>query len=471
MRTLRREDLEKILEEHGRWVRTNGKEGARASFARANLTGVSLSEKLLSMADFSGARLTGASLVLADLSQANFSDADLSRADLSGADILLVNLSDANLSEADLSVADLTGANMAGASLSSALLPEADLSGADLSGADLSGADLTGAHLSSANLSRARLHQTRLTGADLSGARLSGAHLVMTSLLNSIMADTDFSGASLDVTTLSQIPAEIRESVRSLIRETGDGESGVETILRPMRASPFYYSAALSIMSYFAMILSFRYSWEQVRVSVEMAAPVLQLKAEVPDTDTRRRVSEVLRVYGLFLLEELDVASVAGSAAEARRLKAVFAHAGRLLRDEYAIAGPGVSLEARGPEANLAWLRRQVGTALARPEEAREDSGTFGGDPRSRAFLSVLKGLMEHHDADRPELALMFQKIAMKKAPDETDILEMEKTLTLVQKKSPVLFRAILDAFHRTGMERSGSFWSELVSEMLDHLT
>jgi hypothetical protein len=54
------------------------------------------------------------------------------RADLSGADLRSANLRGADLSGADLSGADLRSANLRGADLSSANLRGADLSGADL---------------------------------------------------------------------------------------------------------------------------------------------------------------------------------------------------------------------------------------------------------------------------------------------------------------------------------------------------
>ncbi|EKL5967147.1 pentapeptide repeat-containing protein [Listeria monocytogenes] len=76
---MKQEELDIILENHGKWLRGEGGEKADLSFAN----------------------LRFANLRFADLSSANLSDADLSSADLSSA-----NLSDANLSSANLNWAN-----------------------------------------------------------------------------------------------------------------------------------------------------------------------------------------------------------------------------------------------------------------------------------------------------------------------------------------------------------------------------
>ncbi|RMF53250.1 MAG: pentapeptide repeat-containing protein [Bacteroidetes bacterium] len=90
--------LQKILEDHKKWLA--GKGGERAV----------LSEACLNRADLSGACLIGADLSGADLSGADLSGARLIGADLGGAD-----LNRADLSGADLSWADLRGACLSGA--------------------------------------------------------------------------------------------------------------------------------------------------------------------------------------------------------------------------------------------------------------------------------------------------------------------------------------------------------------------
>ena len=83
MRTYTPGDLEKILDEHKKWVAVAG--GACAYLSGANLSGANLSRANLSGANLYGADLSGANLSRADLSGANLYGADLSRANLSSA--------------------------------------------------------------------------------------------------------------------------------------------------------------------------------------------------------------------------------------------------------------------------------------------------------------------------------------------------------------------------------------------------
>ncbi|HBZ6437297.1 TPA: pentapeptide repeat-containing protein [Listeria monocytogenes] len=126
---MKQEELDIILENHGKWLLNEGGEKAD-----------------LSNADLKNTNLRLIKLNLADLSNADLRDADLGNADLRDAD-----LGNADLSSADLSSADLRDANLRDASLRGADLRGADLSGTDLRGAYLSGTDLRGADLSSAN--------------------------------------------------------------------------------------------------------------------------------------------------------------------------------------------------------------------------------------------------------------------------------------------------------------------------------
>ena len=143
MRTITREELDKILENHKHWL-TEDCEGWKELNAD------------LRNADLYGADLSNADLRYADLRNANLRNANLSNADLYGAD-----LSDAELRNADLRNADLCNADLCNAHLSGA-----DLYGADLRNADLYGADLSDANLSDANLSNANLYGAHLRNAE-----------------------------------------------------------------------------------------------------------------------------------------------------------------------------------------------------------------------------------------------------------------------------------------------------------------
>ncbi|EAD7442591.1 pentapeptide repeat-containing protein [Listeria monocytogenes] len=122
---MKQEELDIILENHGKWLLNEGGE-------RANLSNIDLKNTNLRFANLRLAYLRGA-----DLSNANLSYANLSYADLSYADLSCANLRVANLSYADLSYANLRGANLSGANLSYADLSYANLRGANLSGANL----------------------------------------------------------------------------------------------------------------------------------------------------------------------------------------------------------------------------------------------------------------------------------------------------------------------------------------------
>ncbi|EAH2134866.1 pentapeptide repeat-containing protein [Listeria monocytogenes] len=96
---MKQEELDIILENHGKWLLNEGGE-------RANLSNIDLKNTNLRFAN-----LRGADLRFADLSYANLSIADLSYANLSNADLSNVNLSNANFRGVDLSDANLNWVN------------------------------------------------------------------------------------------------------------------------------------------------------------------------------------------------------------------------------------------------------------------------------------------------------------------------------------------------------------------------
>ena len=64
---MNKDELNKILDKHKLWLRTNGEEGERANLTEANLTGADLTR-----ADLTGADLTGADLKWANLDYSAF---------------------------------------------------------------------------------------------------------------------------------------------------------------------------------------------------------------------------------------------------------------------------------------------------------------------------------------------------------------------------------------------------------------
>ncbi|MBC1377866.1 pentapeptide repeat-containing protein [Listeria innocua] len=92
---MKQEELDIILENHGKWLRSEG--GERADLSNANLSNANLSNANLSDTNLSDTNLSYANLSYANLSYANLSNANLSNADLSNANLSYANLSDADL--------------------------------------------------------------------------------------------------------------------------------------------------------------------------------------------------------------------------------------------------------------------------------------------------------------------------------------------------------------------------------------
>ena len=105
----------KILEDHKKWVESEGIEGKKANLYEANLQEATLSSANLQKAWLMKANLQEASLVKANLQQADLGHANLQQADLY----------EANLSKADLRGANLTDVkNLTQAQLNQACVDE-----------------------------------------------------------------------------------------------------------------------------------------------------------------------------------------------------------------------------------------------------------------------------------------------------------------------------------------------------------
>jgi len=165
---IEREELNLILDEHKKWMQSEGLKGERAKLDNVNLEGA-----ILGKVDLTSAYLYNVCFKRAELSAANFSNADLfsahcqralmGEANLSKANLWYSNFYQANLERANLTEARLGHANLRRANLRLASLKKADLRDADLSDSDLRYADLTDAIL---------LETTPLAGMDLTGTRL-----------------------------------------------------------------------------------------------------------------------------------------------------------------------------------------------------------------------------------------------------------------------------------------------------------
>jgi len=148
-REISEEDLKQILEEHKKWVESDGKEGVQAELRNTDLQKVNFLGANLQEADLGGANLQEAILGGANLQEAILGGANLQEAYLGGA-----NLQEAYFYEANLQNADLSKANMQNTALDNVNgLADAGLNYANLQGAtgllgnEFAQADVTGTKL------------------------------------------------------------------------------------------------------------------------------------------------------------------------------------------------------------------------------------------------------------------------------------------------------------------------------------
>src|SRR3990167_4532844 len=93
MKTYTKEELNKILELHKKWINKE-LDGVRASLGGVDLNGANLSYADLSSVYFGNSNLSGANLSYADLSSAYLGDADLRGADLTNTKLTKIYLWD-----------------------------------------------------------------------------------------------------------------------------------------------------------------------------------------------------------------------------------------------------------------------------------------------------------------------------------------------------------------------------------------
>lgn len=105
LRTITDEELQKILEGHGKWVESKGKEGIRADLNTTDLRNRKglLIKVCLKNAILRGADLQGSNLFMADLREAELQNACLYDSKVQGADFYLADLRGADLRGADFS--------------------------------------------------------------------------------------------------------------------------------------------------------------------------------------------------------------------------------------------------------------------------------------------------------------------------------------------------------------------------------
>jgi len=143
LRKLSQDDLKTALDEHRRWLETEGEKGKRADLSHADLRHADLKDAELTKANLRGACLAGV-----DLRSTDFSEADLRESDLSTAKMDRCHLNRADLRGAHLNEATLRKADFADAKMREVRFRDADLSDAiDLMQEQLAATDLTRATL------------------------------------------------------------------------------------------------------------------------------------------------------------------------------------------------------------------------------------------------------------------------------------------------------------------------------------
>jgi uncharacterized protein YjbI with pentapeptide repeats len=241
-----------FLQEHEKWLETNGKEGKQADLERVNLQGANFSGANLQKADLHEANLQKADLGEADLQEAylegaNLQEADLRKANLKEAFLYMVNFQEATLYKANLQKANLEGANLRQANLIRANLQQADLAGTKLHKADMSKADMQNTVLDGVK---------GLAEANLKHANIEGA----TGLLGNEFAQADVTGTKL--------PDDIKEfKALETVKETSQNARKI----------------------FFAMILGCVYSWLTIATTTDVrlltntaSSPLPIIGTEIP---------------------------------------------------------------------------------------------------------------------------------------------------------------------------------------------
>ena len=178
--------LRDLVQMHGAWILTSGREGMRADFAGFDLSSQVFEELELSAVDFGRALMVDTSFASSNLSMAQLNSSNCMQATFAHTRIRGTNFSYCVMNRADLRNADgrvmqIVGArdfpwptNFTGAILDNAILAQAKLTMANFQDASLRYADLRGCDLRRANFAGADLTGVQFDGADTRGANFDG---------------------------------------------------------------------------------------------------------------------------------------------------------------------------------------------------------------------------------------------------------------------------------------------------------
>lgn len=140
-------DINRVLEEHQRWLDTGG-----AASSHANLYGQDLREYNLVGVNLAGANLCGADMSCMDLAGANFTGAQMTGVKLMGANLEGAKLVNVNMNGATLNHARCIRANLSGATLCGVTAIDVNFTRVNAEFVDFRDSDFTDSSFFGANL-------------------------------------------------------------------------------------------------------------------------------------------------------------------------------------------------------------------------------------------------------------------------------------------------------------------------------
>ena len=196
--------LKMILENHKKWIDTNGKEGKQADLKQADLQ-----ESKLDNAILINANLEESLLINAKMNRANFQGAKLSYSNWQSAMAKEVDLENADLFHANLQNANMVGANLKSANLHESYMKDINLLGAILTNTNFYGVNLEYSFLEDVKIDKANFHISNLNGSCLANATgtetdFSEANLEDTNAGGCKLLQSNFSNANLKKVNFKQ---------------------------------------------------------------------------------------------------------------------------------------------------------------------------------------------------------------------------------------------------------------------------
>lgn len=203
------EQLIFTLEQHWLWLDSGGKEGKRAYFREADLTGCELAGLNLVQVNFRGADLRGVEMSGsvcddADFTAVNLNDVIATGASFRRANILQVTAQRAQFSQGDFSQAQLSQGDFSQANFARSNLSEANLRESRFAQTDFSDANLFGANLRSAQMKSALFTDVLLDEADCREAQFIDTRFVRVSMIDTEFRGTAFQNAAFVETDITR---------------------------------------------------------------------------------------------------------------------------------------------------------------------------------------------------------------------------------------------------------------------------